>query len=97
MVMVSNKSLKLQKIPSPGADYYDISEFALTFNGYDNPNCADLANSRSAKTLSELRAVLFFEQRRFRHFDSYPDGEDLQYIRSLIQEIRAKVEIGELE
>jgi hypothetical protein len=97
VVMVSNKSLKLQKIPTPGADYYDISKFALTVDGYELPNCVELANSRTAKTLSELRAVLFFEQRRFRHFDCYPEGEDLEYIRSLIQEIRAKVEIGELE
>ncbi len=94
---VPNKLLQFSEIPSPGAEYFDISEFALTFDGYELPNCADLANSRSAQTLSELRTVLFFEQRRFRHFGYSPTGEDLVYIRSLIQEIRAKVEIGELE
>jgi hypothetical protein len=94
---VPNKLLQFSEIPSPEADYVDISEFALTFDGYDLPNCADLANSRSAETLSELRAVLFFEQRRFRHFGYFPKGEDLEYIRTLIQEIRVKVESEELK
>ena len=94
---VPNKLLQFSEIPSPEADYFDISEFALTFDGYELPNCAELANSRSAKTLSEMRAVLFFEQRRFRHFGYYPEGEDLEYLRTLINEIRTKVESEELE
>ena len=84
-------------IPLESAEYESIAEFALTFDGYELPNCAELANSRSAKTLSEMRAVLFFEQRRFRHFGYYPEGEDLEYIRTLINEIRTKVESEALE
>ena len=94
---ISNSSLELANIPAPGSNYYDISEFALAFDGYELPNCAELANSRSAKTLSELRAVLFFEQRRFRHFGCNPEGKDLEYVRILVQEIRAKVGNGELQ
>jgi hypothetical protein len=94
---VPNKSLQFSEIPSPEADYFDISEFALTFDGYEFPDCAEMANSHCAYTLSEMRAVLFFEQRRFRHFGYYPTGEDLEYIKTLIQEIRTKVEIEELE
>ena len=96
MVMVSNKSLKLQKIPTSGADYYDISKFALTVDGYELPNCVELANSRTAKTLSELRAVLFFEQRRFRHFGYYPEGEDLEYIRMLVRKIKSAVQLKDV-
>ena len=94
---VPNKLLQFSEIPSPEADYFDISEFALTFDGYELPNCAELANSRTAKTLSEIRAILFFEQRRFRHFGYYPKGDDLVYIRTLIQDIRVKVEVEELK
>ena len=95
-MMISNKSLRVKTIPSPEANYFDISEFALTFDGYDLPNCADLANSRSAVTLSELRAVLFFEQRRYRHFGYGPTGEDLEYIRSIVLKIRDRVATGDL-
>ncbi len=84
-------------IPPESAEYESIAEFALTFDGYDLPNCADLANSRSAKTLTELRAVLFFEQRRYRHFGYHPTGEDLEYIRSIVFKIREKIESGELK
>ncbi len=96
-MMISNKSLRVKTIPSPEANYFDISEFALTFEGYDLPNCTELANSRSAVTLSELRAVLFFEQRRYRHFGYHPTGEDLEYIRSIVFKIREKIESGELK
>jgi hypothetical protein len=34
---------------------------------------------------------LFFEQRRFNHFGREPEGEDLNYIRSLIDRIRSFV------
>ena len=84
-------------IPLESAEYESIAEFALTFEGYDIPNCADLANSRSGETLSELRAVLFFEQGRYRPFGHNPTGEDLEYIRSIILKIRELVESGELK
>jgi len=97
MQIIPNGELNAEMIPLPMSSYADISEFAITFYGYDLPNCAELANSRTAVTLSELRAVLFFEQRRFRHFGYYPEGEDLEYIRTIIQEIRVKVENEELK
>jgi len=93
---VPNKLLQFSEIPSPEADYVDISEFAQPFDGYDLPNCAELANSHSAVTLSELRAVLFFEQRRYRHFGHYPAGEDLDYIRSIVFKFRERVAAGDL-
>ncbi len=89
--IVSNKSLKLQNIPLPESSWYEISDFALTFRGYDLPNCAELANDRTAKTLTELRASLFFEQRRYHHFGYGPSDEELEYIRNLVKRIRAKV------
>jgi hypothetical protein len=94
---IPNKGLNLSQIPSPESDYKNIEKFALTFNGYEIPNCADLANSCVAQTLTEYRASLFFEQRRFRHFGYHPAGEDLEYIRSLVQEIQTKVKNRELE
>jgi len=93
---VPNKSLKLGEIPSPESCYESIAKFALTYDGYELPDCAELANSRSAETLSELRAVLFFEQRRFRHFGYYPEGEDLEYIRMLVRKIKSAVQLKDV-
>ena len=97
MESIPNGELNLSQIPSPESDYDIIEKFALTFNGYEIPNCADIANSRSAQTLTEYRASLFFEQRRYRHFGYAPTGEDLEYIKSLVQAIQSKVKDGELE
>ena len=38
--------------------------------------------------LDELRAALFFEQRRYHHFGEGPDGSDLDYIEALVGAIR---------
>ena len=97
MQIIPNSELNPEMIPLLMSSYADISEFAITFYGYDLPNCAELANSRTAVTLSELRAVLFFEQRRFRHFGHNPEGNDLEYIRSIVCKIRERLESGELE
>lgn len=97
MVLIPNKELHLSQIPLPESDYTAIEKFALSFNGYEHPDCADIANSRSAQTLTEYRASLFFEQRRYRHFGSHPTGEDLEYIRSLVEAIRIEVQNGEFK
>jgi hypothetical protein len=42
-----------------------------------------------------LRTCLFFEQRRWRHFGDEPDEEAMEYIRSVVQKIRAKLAAGQ--
>ena len=85
-------SLKPADIPSPSATWTEIGEFALTFNGYEYwgsfAKCAEIANARDPQDLLELRTCLFFEQRRFRHFGWAPDGEDMDYIRGLVELVR---------
>jgi len=80
----------------------DIFRYALTINGYQytedrwNIDCAGLANSRLDEyfrtgkwrgTFEELRCCLFFEQRRYHHFQEYPTGRDLKAIQELYQTI----------
>ena len=38
--------------------------------------------------LDELRAALFFEQRRYHHFGEGPDGRNLDYVQALVGAIR---------
>lgn len=108
---ISNSALRKEHIPKPLNRYtIEIQEFALTFNGYDHCGsfdaCATLAN-RSAEDygtsgrlpagLSELRACLFFEQRRWRHVQEDPEGPDLEYVKALIESIREKIGGGQTD
>lgn len=81
--------------------------FALSFNGYEEistDGCGKLANrvqqefrqdagSLGNYGLTELRASLFFEQRRFHHFGWNPGPNELTYIRALLEAIRRKAGI----
>ena len=99
--LIPNEQLVLARIPDPEADLasYKWADFALTLNGYDAMGgfeaCADLANSGTPTTLTELRASLFFEARRDRWNGGFTTDEQL--IRDLLRAIRQKVEVGELD
>ena len=86
-----------------------MQTFALSFDGYEHhgsyARCADIANRWEAaykknrsrpRSLDDLRTCLFFEQRRWRHFDAFPDTEAMRYIRSLLTEIRRLVRSSQL-
>jgi hypothetical protein len=97
--------LTLDGIPSPADDYWGgIDTFALSFDGYaycgSAERCGEIANATKEKyrqtrvlpeALDDLRACLFFEQRRWRHMGQMPDQVSLQYIRALVRAIRASV------
>jgi hypothetical protein len=107
---ISNQDLAEQELPPPDADWWQIWEFALTFDGYDHwgsfDQCADIGNRWAAlyaeqqvlpESLTELRTCLFFEQRRWHHFGDNPDEESEEYIRALLEGIRRRVLVGEIE
>ena len=97
--LIPNEELVLNRIPDPEAELWGWERFALTINGYDVMGgfepCADLANSGTPTTLTELRCCLFFEARRERHSGGMSANEEL--IRDLLRAIRRKVEAGELD
>jgi hypothetical protein len=91
---ISNEDLELKHIPGARASWEQIERFALTFNGYDELGmdaCAQLASEGNLRTLTELRAVLFFEQRRWRNFGDAPDAAAIKKIRDLLARIRQAV------
>jgi hypothetical protein len=89
-------------VPPAGSPFFpDINEFALTYNAYSRVSgvrtAAQIGNGARARyrndgsfpdDLDELRAALFFEQRRYHHFGEGPDGADLDYIQALVGAIR---------
>lgn len=88
-------------VPQPGAPWHpDISYFALSYNGYErfDGDVGDFANEACDRYRSdgvlpddvhELRCMLFFEQRRHHHFGWDPEGEELEYVRAIVDKIRA--------
>lgn len=112
MKYISTKSLRSSDVPSQEEAWCAIEQFALTFKGYDwagsFERCADLANSTRRMydssqerclprlTLDELRACLYFEQRRSHHSDYIPEGEGLLYVRALLEGIRKGLTTREL-
>lgn len=97
---VPNEDLTLDRLPDP-ANWSDVAAFALSYDGYALWNdVGALANAtRDAwdhhdalpADLDALRGCLFFEQRRLRHFDSAPEGDDLHYFGALLDGIRSAV------
>ncbi len=96
--LISNAELTLDDLPKPGAGWGSVGEFALTFDGYAEYGsfeaCAEIANAKRHDSLSDLRACLFFEQRRWRHFGEIPDAESMSYIHGIVEKIRSKVAAG---
>jgi len=99
---IPNEKLEKADVPDMTAPLLEIEMFALTFDGYrafPDEGCANLANkvmdefSKNSRILenltrTELRACLFFEQRRCRHCDEVPDANGMIYIDALLNLIR---------
>ena len=97
--VIPNEQLLLDQIPDPNVSLIGWEIFAHTINGYDVMGgfepCAELANSGTSVTLTELRCCLFFEARRDRHSGGISTNEEL--IGDLLRAIREKVKAGELD
>ena len=106
---ISNQDLREGNIPGLQAPWEVVEKFALSFNGYKRyrsfARCARIANRCEAaytknravpKTLDHLRTCLFFEQRRWRHLEAFPDTAALRYIRALLSKIRSVVRSSRL-
>src|SRR5438034_11063609 len=107
-VAIPNNALRVADVPDITAGWPEIAEFALSFDGYEytggQRGCAALAEwmrddwrdlHQLPAHLSELRAAVFYEQRRARWTDTDPRGADLRYIRALVAAIAPLVREGE--
>lgn len=107
---IPNRELSSENLPPPNSKFWGvIDRFALSFDGYAHrgsfEKCAEIANAvrdgyrkrgKLPRSLTDLRTCLFFEQRRWRHFDEVPDNEALEYVYALVEAIRERVTTGEI-
>jgi len=100
MKELTNRQLKLDRIPDSDGDLRKWEMFAHTINGYEVAGsfeaCAALLNDKTATTLTELRCALFFAARKERHSAGGPCDES-HAARGLLRRIREKVATGELD
>lgn len=103
---IANDALTAEDLPAPDDPYWGvIDRFALTYDGYTRwgsfERCANIGNAAAddyrdsgdlPDSLDALRTCLFFEQRRWRHFDEHPDDATMEYIRALVEAIRRCVD-----
>lgn len=98
---LSDEALREADFPKRGASFAEIVRFAYTFDGYAHygmEGCAALANAALSRyyhhqklpaTVSELRACLFFEARRWTLYQTLPDTKANLYIFALIDKLKA--------
>lgn len=99
MQELTNRQLKLDRIPDPDVDPCHWDAFALTINGYEVAGsfeaCEALYQEKNATTLTELRCALFFASRKDRY--NYCSEGETPVAREFLRRIREKVAAGELE
>lgn len=91
-------NLAEQDLPPPGAGWEQINAFAHSFNGYGYSEKLHELGERARTTfeqrralpepVSELRACLFYEARRWRHYVYDPGEAAMEYIHALVEAIR---------
>ena len=103
---ILDADLTVERVPDPGAPFWmEVAEFALSFDGYQYraAGLGGWANSHVHRfheaarldhnlRLPDLRALLFYEQRRYRHLDETPTGSAARYVDALLAAIRSRVE-----
>lgn len=104
MNMIPNSQLIENDIPSRRANWKNIQPFALTFDGYKHwgsfKKCREVADhglnlhrkeEPLVQSLTDLRTCLFFEARRWKHYEKDPTKKGMNYIHALVEAIRVRV------
>ena len=101
---IPNSQLIESDIPNQRASWKKIEPFALTFNGYKHwgsfKKCREVASEgvklyREKKqlnqSLTDLRTCLFFESRRWKHYEKNHSKKGMEYVHILVEAIRVRV------
>jgi len=99
-MQIQTGELRETDLPNSYGEWSDYARFALTFAPNDREVCRELASDAFARwrrtaevprRLEELRACLWFEQRRWRFQGREPDAEGMRYVCALIRAMRAHI------
>jgi hypothetical protein len=98
---VPNGQLRVHAVPERTDTWDAVSSFSLSYDGYAYWDDVSELATRSLRSwtrahtlpgsIDELRACLFFEQRRWHHFGEEPNGRGAQYVWALLDSLRTLV------
>lgn len=104
---VATSAMTIADLPAPDAEEGTYHRFALTFNGYEEmgslKRCGRIANESIERwrdsrelptTIDELRACMFFEQRRWHHFGYGFDEETMAYLKEIVAKLKDLLQAG---
>jgi hypothetical protein len=104
---IPNAQLKVHGIPEHGDPWDAVSSFSLSYDGYGYWDDVSELATRSMRrwtrartlpaTVDEVRACLFYEQRRWHHFGEDPNGRGAQYIWALLDALRSLTAVRTVE
>ena len=92
-MQIQTGELRETDLPAGYGEWSDYAKFAVTFAPRDRDLCSEAASDAFARwrrtgdvprTLEELRACLWYEQRRWRFLGREPDTEGMRYAGPLI-------------
>jgi hypothetical protein len=93
--IIHSNNISLADVPDPKDNMKRIFDFALTFDPKElkdqGANLGKLDDVNQDSTLSELRAHLYFEQRRWNHYGRLPDSKAETQFRRILRLIREKL------
>lgn len=85
---------QFKQIPDPDSGWQQISSFALTFDCYEYcgsyENCKRIVEEKKHDTLNNLRTCLFFEVTKWNWDEKVPAGNEMDYIKYLLETIKEK-------
>jgi hypothetical protein len=99
-MQIQTGELRETDLPPAYGDWSDYARFAVTFSPHDRDLCSEMGADAFARwrrtgdvprRLEELRACLWFEQRRWRFVGREPDTEGMRYVGALIRAIRTQL------
>jgi hypothetical protein len=99
-MQIQTGELRETDLPPAYGDWSDYARFAVTFSPHDRDLCSEMGADAFARwrrtgdvprRLEDLRACLWFEQRRWRFVGREPDTEGMRYVGALIRAIRTQL------
>ena len=99
-MQIQTGELRETDLPNGYGEWSDYAKFAVTFAPRDRDLCSEAASDAFARwrrtgdvprALEELRACLWYEQRRWRFLGREPDTEGMRYAGALIRAMRMQL------
>ena len=87
--MIPSVKLAMRDIPKQNAVWSKIISFALSFDLTEiEKSDLSIESNLDTLTISDLRFILYIEQRRFNHFGREPNEETMRKIYRILDLIR---------